>query len=57
MILNMPIDHIPTTNNHLESFNSHFKDVYIKQFQRGRSQFRVDTLCVSLISFITPNLI
>lgn len=53
----MPIDHIPTTNNHLESFNSHFKDVYIKQFQRGGSQLRVDTLCVSLISFITPNLI
>ena len=53
MILNTPIDHIPTTNNHLESFNSHFKDVYIKQFQRGGLQLRVDTLCISLISFIT----
>ena len=57
MILNTPIDHIPITNNYLESFNSHFKDVYIKQFQRGGSQFRVDTLYISLISFITPNLI
>ncbi|RGB25356.1 hypothetical protein C1646_771871 [Rhizophagus diaphanus] len=39
------------------SFNSHFKDTYIKQFQRDRSQVRVNTLCISLISFITSNLI
>ncbi|PKK70127.1 hypothetical protein RhiirC2_780101 [Rhizophagus irregularis] len=56
-LLNTSITNIPTTNNHLESFNSHFKDTYIKQFQRGGSQVRVDTLCISLISFITPNLI
>src|SRR5437763_10089590 len=56
-LLNVSITNIPTTNNHLKSFNSHFKDTYIKQFQRGGSQVRVDTLCISLISFITPNLI
>ncbi len=56
-LLNTSITNIPTTNNHLESFNSHFKDTYIKQFQRGGSQVRVNTLCISLISFITPNLI
>jgi hypothetical protein len=41
----------------LESFNSHFKDTYIKQFQIDGLQVKVDTLCISFISFITPNLI
>ena len=31
-ILNTNINNISTTNNHLESFNSHFKETYIKQF-------------------------
>jgi hypothetical protein len=57
IILNTNINNIPTTNNHLESFNSHFKETYIKQFQREGSSIRVDTLCVSLILYITPNLI
>lgn len=56
-ILNTNINNIPTTNNHLESFNSHFKETYIKQFQRGGSLLRVDTLCVCLVLYITPNLI
>jgi hypothetical protein len=53
----MFIANISTTNNHLKSFNSHFKNMYIKQFQRDRLQVKVDTLCISLISFIMLNLI
>ncbi|RGB41357.1 hypothetical protein C1646_752155 [Rhizophagus diaphanus] len=55
-ILNTNINNIPT-NNHLESFNSHFKETYIKQFQRGGSLLHVDTLCACLVLYITPNLI
>ena len=56
-ILNVDRSFIPTTNNHLESFNSHLKDSYLREFQRNNTQLRVDTLIVCLVKFITPNLI
>jgi hypothetical protein len=56
-ILNVNRSFIPTTNNHLESFNSHLKDSYLHEFQRNKAQLRVDTLIMCLVKFITPNLI
>jgi hypothetical protein len=55
--LNVDRSFILTTNNHLESFNSHLKDSYLHEFQRNNTQLRVDTLIVCLVKFITPNLI
>lgn len=56
-ILSVDRSFIPTTNNHLESFNSHLKDSYLREFQRNKTQLRVDTLIMCLVKFIIPNLI
>ena len=50
-ILNVNRSFILTTNNHLESFNSHLKDFYLREFQRNNIQLRVDTLIVYLVKF------
>ena len=56
-ILNLPIDSIPNTNNHLEAYNNQLKTHQLNRFQNGGHLLRLDILSVLLIKSITPNLL
>ncbi|PKK57839.1 hypothetical protein RhiirC2_797318 [Rhizophagus irregularis] len=48
-ILNVFIDSIPNTNNHLEAFNNQLKTHHLNRFQNGGHLLRLDVLSVLLI--------
>ncbi|CAB5185710.1 unnamed protein product [Rhizophagus irregularis] len=48
-ILNVSIDSIPNTNNHLEAFNNQLKTHHLNRFQNGGYLLRLDVLSVLLI--------
>ncbi|PKC00330.1 hypothetical protein RhiirA5_428343 [Rhizophagus irregularis] len=56
-ILNVSIDSIPNTNNHLEAFNNQLKTHHLNRFQNGGYLLRLDVLSVLLIKSITSNLL
>ena len=55
--LKISINQLPTTNNLLESFNSHLKSSHLSRFQRNGCSLRVDVLAVLLVKYIAPNII
>lgn len=56
-ILNITVNSIPNTNNHLESFNNQLKTHQLNRFKNGGNLLRLDILSVLLIKCITPNLL
>ncbi|CAB5191979.1 unnamed protein product [Rhizophagus irregularis] len=56
-LLQVPLEKIPTTNNHLESFNSELKVCQLKKYQNNGHLLRFDILSVILIKNITPNIL
>jgi hypothetical protein len=56
-ILNITVDSIPNTNNHLEAFNNQLKTYQLDRFKNGGNLLRLDILSVLLIKCITPNLL
>jgi len=55
--LQIPIEKLPTTNNHLEGTNEYLKNNQLKRFQRGGRPLRADVLYVALVSEIIPNIL
>ncbi|CAG8688973.1 899_t:CDS:2, partial [Ambispora gerdemannii] len=49
--------YLPTTNNHLESFNNTLKSIHLTQYQHQGRRLRVDSLVVCLIKFIIPDVL
>ena len=56
-ILNVSVDSIPNTNNHLEGFNNQLKNHQLNRFQNNGHMVRLDIMGVLLIKSITPNLL
>ncbi|RIA83827.1 hypothetical protein C1645_880276 [Glomus cerebriforme] len=56
-ILNIPVNSIPNTNNHLEAFNNQLKSHQLDRFKNGGHLLRLDILSILLIKSITPNLL
>ena len=52
--LNLPLERLPTTNNHVEGGNSLLKTHLLPEFQRGGRLLRFDELVVMLVRRITP---
>jgi hypothetical protein len=56
-ILEVSPEKIPTTNNHLESFNNLLKTHQLHKYQNNNHLLRMDILGVVLIKSITPNIL
>lgn len=56
-LLQVPLEQIPRTNNHLESFNSELKIHQLQKYQNKGHLLRLDLLSVILIKSITPNIL
>jgi hypothetical protein len=56
-LLQVPLEQIPTTNNHLESFNSELKVHQLQKYQNNGHLLRFDFLSVILVKSITPNIL
>ncbi|PKY26541.1 hypothetical protein RhiirB3_528655 [Rhizophagus irregularis] len=56
-LLQISLYQIPTTNNHLESFNSELKVHQLQKFQNNGHLLRFDFLSAILIKSITPNIL
>ena len=56
-LLQVPLEQIPRTNNHLESFNSKLKIHQLQKYQNKGNLLRLDLLSVILIKSITPNIL
>lgn len=54
--LGVPLEKLPTTNNHLERINEYLKNNQLKRFQRNGRLLRADVLYVALVSEIIPNI-
>ena len=54
MALGLPLEKLPTTNNHVEGRNSLLKTQLIPEFQRSGRLQRFDELVVVLVRRITP---
>ncbi len=55
-IIGVSIHQIPTTNNHLEGFNSAFKEIYLKKHQNRGHRLRLDVFAITLVKHIIPNI-
>ena len=56
-LLQVSLEQIPKTNNHLESFNSELKVHQLQKYQNNSHLLRLDVLSVILIKSITPNIL
>ena len=56
-LLQVSLEQIPKTNNHLESFNSELKVHQLQKYQNNGHLLRLDVLSVILIKSITPNIL
>jgi hypothetical protein len=56
-LLQVPLEQIPKTNNHLESFNSELKIHQLQKYQNNGHLLRFDVLSLILIKSITPNIL
>lgn len=56
-LLQVPLEQIPRTNNHLESFNSELKIHQLQKYQNKGHLLRLDLLSIILIKSITPNIL
>jgi len=56
-LLQVPLEQIPRTNNHLESFNSELKIYQLQKYQNNGHLLRLDILSIILIKSITPNIL
>jgi hypothetical protein len=54
--LNIPLDQIVTTTNHLEAFNGVLKHKYIRRFQKGGHRLRFDLLIFLMVKQILPGI-
>jgi hypothetical protein len=55
-LLNVPVEGVLPTTNHLESFNGLLKRKYLPQWQRSGTRLRVDFLILILITKILPEI-
>ncbi|GJJ10073.1 hypothetical protein Clacol_004299 [Clathrus columnatus] len=53
-VLNIPLDGVIPTTNHLEAFNGVLKHKYIHQYQKSGRCIRIDILVILLITRILP---
>jgi len=56
MILNIPVQGVIPTTNHLEAFNCLLKRKHIHQWQRAGKRLRIDLLIFLLITQILPGI-
>jgi hypothetical protein len=54
--LNVPVENILTTTNHLESFNGVLKRKFIHHFQKGGRRIRFDLLIFLIVKQILPEI-
>ncbi|RIB26984.1 hypothetical protein C2G38_2161738, partial [Gigaspora rosea] len=55
--LGIPLEKLPTTNNHLKRMNDYLKNSQIKRFQRNNCTLRADILYVVLVYKVIPNIL
>jgi hypothetical protein len=55
--LGIPLENLPTTNNHLEGTNEYLKNNQLRRFQRKGRPLRADVLYFALVSEIIPNIL
>ncbi|CAG8732973.1 13971_t:CDS:2, partial [Cetraspora pellucida] len=55
--LGIPLEKLPTTNNHLEGMNEYLKNNQLNRFQRNNQLLRADVLYIALVYEVIPNIL
>ncbi|CAG8784299.1 2044_t:CDS:2 [Cetraspora pellucida] len=56
-VLGIPLEKLPTTNNHLEGMNEYLKNNQLSRFQRNSRRLRADVLYIILVNEVIPNIL
>lgn len=56
-VLGIPLEKLPTTNNHLEGMNEYLKNNQLNRFQRNNHLLRADVLYIALVYEVIPNIL
>ncbi|CAG8544750.1 12617_t:CDS:1 [Cetraspora pellucida] len=55
--LGIPLEKLPTMNNHLEGMNEYLKNNQLNRFQRNNRPLRADILYIVLVHEVIPNIL
>ncbi|CAG8752447.1 16312_t:CDS:2 [Racocetra persica] len=56
-VLGIPLEKLPTTNNHLERMNEYLKNNQLNRFQRNHHLLRADIFYIALVYEVIPNIL